>query len=177
MTTKSIPAFEEFKADAPWDVDATGPADSQKTAIKGVLVTPLTIFSDDRGALVELLTQRDEPQDEIVHVYRVTAEPGSIRAWVYHKLQDDRLAYTEGQFRVALYDIRPDSPTYGVLEVLEVGEKNPCRLRIPPYVVHGVINDGERAASFVNMPTRVYDPARPDKSRLPYPDERVPFRF
>jgi hypothetical protein len=45
-----------------------------------VLLTPLTLNSDDRGGLCELLTVRDGPIELIVHVYQVLAAPGSIRA-------------------------------------------------------------------------------------------------
>jgi hypothetical protein len=71
--------------------------------IDGVTITPLSLGADDRRSLHELLTLRDESQEPIVHVYQVSAQPKSIRAWVYHKHQSDRLAFTNGEFRVVLY--------------------------------------------------------------------------
>lgn len=145
--------------------------------IAGVEIVPLVPMGDGRGALVELLTQRDGPIEAIVHVYQVRAVAGSLRAWVYHERQTDRLAYTDGRFRVALYDIRQDSPTKGALDVFEFGEERPARLHIPPLVAHGVQNRSGRLASFVNMPTRPYLPDDPDKRRVPYPDPRIPYTF
>ncbi|MCA0433434.1 MAG: dTDP-4-dehydrorhamnose 3,5-epimerase family protein [Proteobacteria bacterium] len=145
--------------------------------IHGVTVTALSVGKDGRGQLNELLTERDGPIDPIVHVYQVFAEPGSLRGWVYHKQQDDRLAFTTGAFRVVLFDIREDSPTKGMLNVFQFGEKLRVTLRIPAYVVHGVKNEGTDAASFVNMPTRVYDPANPDKHRLPPDSSLIPYSF
>jgi dTDP-4-dehydrorhamnose 3,5-epimerase len=83
----------------------------------------------------------------------------------------------QGSFRVVLYDLRPDSPTYGVLNVLDVGAANKLQLTIPPFVVHAVQNLGDEDAFFVNMPTRAYDPANPDKSRLPKDHPGIPYRF
>ena len=167
---------KDFQSDTPWEPKPVPPARVPDNLIAGVTLTPLVLNTDTRGSLVMLkngVTDDDEP---LVYVYRVTAEPGSIRAWVYHERQADRLAYTEGHFRIVLHDIRPDSPTYGAFNVIEAGEDNPLRLRIPEFVVHGVQNYGARA-SFVNMPTRAYDPALPDKQRLKYPDPRIPYAF
>ena len=137
----------------------------------------LAVHADSRGSLSELLTTRDGPIEPIVHVYQVTAEAGSIRAWVYHRWQYDRLAFTNGRFRIALYDIRPDSPTVNMLNVFVLGRERPGLLRLPPYVIHGVQNVGNEVAMFINMPTKAYDPGEPDKCRLPAGDIRIPFNF
>jgi dTDP-4-dehydrorhamnose 3,5-epimerase len=44
-------------------------------------------------------------------------------------------------------------------------------------VVHGVQNRGSENAYFINMPTRAYDPAAPDKSRLPANHPGIPYVF
>ena len=76
-----------------------------------------------------------------------------------------------------LYDLRTDSSTYGVLNELDVGEARPCMLSIPPFVVHGAKNVGRADATFVNMPTTAYDPAHPDKSRVPFDHPGIPYAF
>lgn len=169
--------LDEFEDDAPWSPENGGRSDVRPIRIHGAMVTPLVKHGDPRGDLCELMTLRGGDIDPIVHVYQVYAEPGSIRAWVYHKRQWDRLAFTQGHFRVVLYDIRENSPTFGNLEVLDIGIDAPTRLHIPPFVVHGVKNCGDQGASFVNMPTAIYDPADPDKARLPMDHPGVPFSF
>jgi len=167
----------DFQPDVPWTNDVVAAADTPERLIDGVEIEPLVMRRDGRGGLIELITARDNPGVELPHVYQVFAEAGSIRAWVYHERQSDRLAYTSGRLRLALFDLREDSPTKGILNVLDVGEGNPCLVTIPPFVVHGLANVGDYPASFVNLPTNYYDPARPDKMRLPYPDDRIPFSF
>jgi dTDP-4-dehydrorhamnose 3,5-epimerase len=171
-------ALADFQPDAPFRRHAAA-ADAANDAgvIHGVTTQELVLHSDQRGSLCELLTTRDGPIDPIVHVYQVTAEVGSVRAWIYHRRQYDRLAFTQGRFRVALYDIRPDSPTRAMLNVFVLGRERPTLLCIPPYVIHGVQNIGNEVAMFVNMPTRAYRPDEPDKHRLDVGDKRIPFRF
>ncbi|WP_420392687.1 dTDP-4-dehydrorhamnose 3,5-epimerase family protein [Acuticoccus sp.] len=178
MTNAPAVAPNDFVKDPAISRPVVAPtADLPSSTIEGVELTPIPPLADGRGRLVELLTQRDGPVPEIVHVYQVFAVSRSVRAWVYHEKQSDRLAFADGAFLVALFDIRDGSPTYGQLDVLHLGEAAPMRLHVPPYVVHGVQNVGDRDASFVNMPTVAYNPHDPDKRRIPHPDPRIPFTF
>lgn len=170
--------LEDFKEDQPWaetdDVFADVPIENQ---IEGVVLRRLVTKEDSRGDLTVLLSQLYGADLVTPHAYLVTASAGSVRAWVYHKLQSDRLALVSGKMRVVLYDLRPESSTFGVLNVMDLGASNKVSLTIPPCVVHGVQNVGDTDAHFINLPTRAYDPDRPDKWRLRYDDPRIPYVF
>jgi hypothetical protein len=125
--------LEEFVSDTPWS-EADHVDLHQASAIDGVSITPLPVNSDGRGALSELLTTRRGPIEPIVHIYQVTALAGSIRAWVYHEHQSDRLAFCNGQFEIALYDIRPASPDH----------QPACRLQAWPRTAGVVANSTAR---------------------------------
>jgi dTDP-4-dehydrorhamnose 3,5-epimerase len=171
-------SLNDFQDDAPWTPD---PAPFAPLAIAdqidGVQIRRLLTNSDGRGELTVLMSDLYGAENRSPHIYLVTAAAQSIRAWVYHKRQSDRLAFTQGSLRVVLYDLRPESPTYGKLNVLDVGAANKVQLTIPPFVVHAVQNLGDHSAQFVNMPTRAYDPAHPDKSRLPVDHPGIPYVF
>lgn len=170
--------LSDFKDDAPWVQDPVPFTEIRITAqIEGVRLRRLLSNRDGRGNLTVLMSDLYAPEDTTPHVYLVTAAARSIRAWVYHKRQSDRLAFTQGTIRVVLYDLRPESATYGVLNVLDVGAANMLQLTIPPFVVHAVQNLGDTDSQFVNMPTRAYDPANPDKSRLPVDHPGIPYVF
>ena len=171
--------LEDFVVDArrPRPIASSAGTAGDGGLIDGVSATPLESSDDDRGSLVELLTTRDSPIEPIVHVYQVFCGPRSIRAWVYHRHQFDRLAFTMGTFEIALYDMRPESPTAHRLNVFALGAARPALLRIPPYVVHGVHNASSQMSTFLNLPTRAYRHDAPDKVRLPYGDPRMPHRF
>lgn len=171
-------SLDDFAPDVPWtEAPGTFAEVVIENQIAGVRLNRLSRNSDSRGDLTVLLSERYDPTFRTPHVYLVTAAAGSVRAWVYHRHQSDRLAYTMGTIRVVLYDLRDDSPTKGALNVLDVGAANPVLLTIPPFVVHGVQNRGTEAVQFINMPTRAYDPAAPDKSRLPLGHPGIPYTF
>lgn len=171
-------SLDDFVDDKPWVDDLPLHEDlAIEGSIEGLRLQRLLTRADARGDLTVLLSELKDMVTPPPHVYWVTAEPGSIRAWVYHKRQFDRLAYTNGDLRVVLYDLRPDSLTHGRLNIVDVGAANKVLLTIPPFVIHGVQNRGKQAATFINMPTRAYDPAQPDKSRLPFDHPGIPYRF
>ena len=94
-----------------------------------------------------------------------------------HRHQDDRLFFSAGAFKVVLYDARRGSPTHGVVNVLHPGTHERGLLRIPAGVYHAVCNIGTEEALFVNLPTRPYDHADPDKFRLPRENDVIPYRL
>jgi dTDP-4-dehydrorhamnose 3,5-epimerase len=182
MPTRSLVApspslrLEDFAPDQPHLQDAPreGAREHDPFLVDGVRATALMAYGDARGSLCEIPIASEEFIEPIVHVYQVTAAPGSIRAWIYHERQFDRLAFTNGDFEVVLYDLRPNSSTYNCLNVFMLGARAPCLLRLPPLVVHGVMNRGSDWSSFLNMPTRPYDRTLPDKRRLAADDQRIP---
>ena len=139
---------EDFRQDPPREIARSEPIVDSVT-IDGVVLERVSANADDRGELIELLTTRDGPIEPIVHVYQVIAAPGSLRGWVYHKWQHDRLLFTMGDFEVRLFDVRPDSPTFGTQMVLHLGDAHRRRLTIPPLVAHRVHNRGDTAAAIV----------------------------
>src|SRR5690554_4491623 len=100
--------------------------------IDGLVIRKCTTQEDERGDLVEAfrLTWEVHPAP-LVYVYAVTMAPGSIRGWVMHKRQDDRLFIHSGTLQWAFYDHRPDSPTRGLMNKFTWSEKNRVLVVIP----------------------------------------------
>jgi dTDP-4-dehydrorhamnose 3,5-epimerase len=113
----------------------------------------------------------------LVYVYQATLRRGQIKGWVVHREQDDRLFINFGFLRVVLYDDREGSETRGMVNDLTFSERSRTLVVIPCGIFHAVQNVGEMEASFINMPTRPYDHANPDKYRLPLQNDLIPFRF
>ena len=181
-SVRSELTLSDFVPDVPFrdrPEPAAGEADTiSEGLIDGVILRALSRYGDVRGHLTELYSERDPAgHARPPHVYQVLAAPKSTRAWVYHRHQSDCLSFTNGNFQIALYDLREDSPTFRMLNVFRFGDARPTHLVIPPFVAHGVHNAGVDGATFVNMPTVAWLPEAPDKSRLAYPDPRLPFTF
>jgi dTDP-4-dehydrorhamnose 3,5-epimerase len=178
MKTLDRIALNDFVDDKPWTPQ--GPENAEiriENQIAGVEMRRLVQLADGRGNLTVLMSDRFGASYNTPHVYLVTAAARSIRAWVYHKRQSDRLAFTLGRLRIVLYDLRPDSPNHGVINVIDAGAANRLLLTIPPFVVHAVQNLDDEDTCFVNMPTCAYDPANPDKSRVPFDHPGIPYAF
>jgi len=77
--------------------------------------------------------------------------------------------------KVALYDAREESPTYGELNEFFVGEKNPLLISVPPFVYHGFKGIGTETAYFISVPTLPYNYDEPDEFRLPPDTDEIPY--
>ena len=143
--------------------------------IDGVEIKPLVRHADDRGYLAELL-RADEPifsgfgQANVTMTY-----PGVVKAWHYHKEQDDLWVCVKGMIRAALYDMREGSATQGQVQEVYLGDNNPALLKIPIGVAHGYKVVGKEPAILIYFVTTPYDRAHPDEFRIPWNDPSIPF--
>ena len=115
--------------------------------------------------------------EPVLHAYMVMVRPGSVKGWVKHLAQDDRQFPIVGALLYVLYDDRPESPTYKMVQRLTFGDRRRGLLVIPAGVYHAVQNVGPGEAFLVNLPTRPYDHASPDKYRLPIHNDVIPYSF
>jgi dTDP-4-dehydrorhamnose 3,5-epimerase len=144
--------------------------------IAGVVVRPAVTQMDDRGEVCEIYDLRwGVAPAPVVFVYQAMVRPGMTKGWIVHERQDDRMFVSLGYLRIVLYDAREDSPTNGRINEVYLSERNRGLLIIPQGVFHAVQNVGQVDAYFVNLPTRPYEHANPDKLRLPLDTDRIPF--
>jgi dTDP-4-dehydrorhamnose 3,5-epimerase len=149
---------------------------SLREPIAGVIVRSAVTQIDDRGEVCEIYDARwDVSAVPVVFVYQAMVRPGMTKGWIVHERQDDRMFVSLGYLRIVLYDAREGSPTQGRINELYLSERNRAFLTIPQGVFHAVQNVGQVDAYFVNLPTRPYDHADPDKVRLPLDTDRIPF--
>ena len=124
---------------------------------------------------MEILRSDDDIFEKFGQVYMTTAYPGVVKGWHLHKKQTDNFTCVHGMMKVALYDARKDSPTYGEVNEYFVGDKNPILLSVPPFVYHGFKGVGTETAYFVSVPTHSYNYDEPDEYRLPPDTDEIPY--
>ena len=133
---------------------------------------------DARGELIEIYNNDWNYHPEpLVYAYSVVMSPGSIRAWVYHEHQNDRIFVLSGVMQWGFYDDREESPTFKMLNVMTFSERHRVLFTIPSGVYHGVKNIHSTESVTINMPSRPYNHANPDKFRLPVKNDLIPFDF
>jgi dTDP-4-dehydrorhamnose 3,5-epimerase len=146
--------------------------------IDGVRLRPAKTHLDDRGELCEIFNPDwGFHEDPLVYAYQLSIRPGKIKGWVVHREQDDRLFISLGTVKIVLYDDRAASPTRGMINEIYLGEHNRALITIPHGVYHALQNVGLTDAYFVNLPTRAFNHAQPDKHRLPVGTDQIPYRF
>lgn len=147
----------------------------QATLIDGVRVKPITWNFDERGRLVEILRADDEIFKQFGQTYCTTAKPGIVKGWHHHKLQDDNFSCVHGAIRLALYDARPDSTTFGQINEFILSVDHPILVQIPPEVYHGFKCISQEEAIVINVPTLPYNHASPDESRIDPYENDIPY--
>jgi len=141
--------------------------------IEGLIVKDLTVITDGRGLLMEMLRSDDPDFQRFGQVYITMVRPGVVKAWHYHKKQTDYFVCVGGTARVALYDSRDESSTKGEILDFEIGWQRQRLIIIPPGVCHGFMAVGAEPAYIVNVPTEPYDYENPDEYRRPYNDSQI----
>ncbi len=143
-----------------------------ENAIQGVAFKELETHADERGFFRELIRATDpffaEGFGQWSHSLMHT---GVAKAWHLHQRQVDWWYVPLGVLKVALHDLRPDSPTYRRTMEFLLGESQPPRVvRIPPGVAHGC-KCVQGPAHLFYVTSRVYDPS--DEGRIPHDDPEI----
>ncbi len=121
----------------------------------GVEVRALARHEDARGHLLELFREDDLPEGfRPAMAYLSVTLPGVARGPHEHREQTDGFAFVDGAYELYLWENRRGHPP--ARAILRVGEANPVFVMVPPGVVHGYRNVGDRPAFVVNAPDRLY---------------------
>lgn len=121
----------------------------------GVVVRSLKKNSDARGWLMELFRIDELPEGfRPAMSYLSVTLPGVARGPHEHADQTDGFAFLSGTYRLYLWENRVGHEPASL--VLEVGERNPVMVLVPPGVVHAYRNVGDAEAFVLNFPDRLY---------------------
>ncbi|HOV89600.1 MAG TPA: dTDP-4-dehydrorhamnose 3,5-epimerase family protein [Syntrophorhabdaceae bacterium] len=145
--------------------------------IKDVSVKQLRLIPDERGRLMEILRCDDEDFTKFGQVYMTTTYPHVVKAWHYHKLQDDFIVCVKGMLKLVLYDDREGSPTRGEINEFFIGDYRPMIVKVPKMVYHGWKCISEEEAIVINIPTEPYNREQPDEYRLDPHKNDIPYSW
>ncbi len=126
--------------------------------IRDVVIKDVRKFVDERGWLAELF-RHDELEGEYYPAmgYISATEPGVQRGPHEHVEQADLFVFLgPANFKMRLWDNRPDSETYNHVMTLYVGADNPKSVLVPKGIVHAYRNVGSTAGIVINCPNRLY---------------------
>jgi dTDP-4-dehydrorhamnose 3,5-epimerase len=146
-----------------------------RARIEGVERVDLTLFSDEGGDFTEVTRFNPDGTLAVLPDYRPaqtsysSMEPGTIKAWHLHNLQDDLwFVPPHNRLIVGLLDVREQSETYQTAMRLTLGVGKPCLLLIPRGVAHGIANVNSHPGHVLYFANNAFDPEQPDEHRLPW---------
>jgi dTDP-4-dehydrorhamnose 3,5-epimerase len=144
--------------------------------IEDVVVKKLKTHSEERGFFREIIRETDDfftaGFGQLSHSLVYT---GVIKAWHAHKIQSQWTYAATGTLKVALNDMRKESPTYQKTMEFLVGENTESSVYLfPPGVVHGYkcING---PANVIYVTSGQYD--LEDEIRIPFDDPEIEFKW
>lgn len=141
--------------------------------IHDVVIKKLITHSDERGYFREILREDDKLLKQFGQTAITKTYPGVIKAFHWHKDQDDVWYVASGMARIVLYDRRDGSPTYGVTQTIYAGEDNPVLVLIPTGIAHGYQVLGNAPVVLFYHVTKAYNPKSPDEERIDFDDPSI----
>lgn len=142
-------------------------------SIKGVRMMKKVAHSDERGFFMEVIRLDEKILKKLNQVSVSLTKPGVVKAFHWHKGQDDLFCLLEGEVVVILFDLRKRSGTYGKRMIVKMSENNKKTLFIPKGVAHGYKVIGKRAAMMLYVMDREYNRRKPDEQRIDADDDLI----
>lgn len=152
--------------------------------INGVTIKNLRVFPDviekgehvqRPGFLMEILRNDEGLLKKFGQTTFTVAYEGTIKAYHYHKQQDDLWFVATGKAMVVLHDLRDDSPTKGETQVIMAGESDYKLILIPVGVAHGYKVISKEPVLLFYHTTESYNSKKPDEFRMPHDDPSIHF--
>jgi dTDP-4-dehydrorhamnose 3,5-epimerase len=106
-------------------------------AIAGVTRWHPPSHPDERGVFTEIFRREWEQGVDPLQWNVVSSAAGVVRGVHVHVRHTDYLVLVSGRMRLGLHDLRRGSPTARHAETVDLEERRPCAILIPPGVAHG----------------------------------------
>ncbi|OIO17262.1 spore coat protein [Candidatus Kuenenbacteria bacterium CG11_big_fil_rev_8_21_14_0_20_37_9] len=127
------------------------------------------------GFLVEILRNDDGLLKKFGQTTFTVAYKGTIKAFHWHKRQDDLWFVASGKALIVLYDLRENSKTRGKTQIIESGEGDYKLILIPRGVAHGYKVISADPLMLFYHTTEPYNRENQDEERIPYNYKLIDF--
>ena len=151
--------------------------------IDGVKIKELKVWKDkpdlkqdiEPGIFMEVLRDDDKLLKKFGQSNFTIAYQGTIKAFHWHKYQDDLWFLASGKAAIVLYDQREKSKTKGKTQVIYGGTDDYKLVLIPTGVAHGYkVLSKEPCLLFYHV-TKAYNPKNLDEERIDPFDKTINF--
>lgn len=125
--------------------------------IEGVTLRPLKIFKDERGQVMHMLRRDSSEFENFGEIYFSMTNPKVVKAWKLHLKKSQLLSVPIGSVKFVLIDKRPDSPSFGDVNEIEIGEDNYQLLKIPNNIIYGFQTTSSKPSLIANCADLPHD--------------------
>ncbi|MFC1662968.1 dTDP-4-dehydrorhamnose 3,5-epimerase family protein [Patescibacteria group bacterium] len=154
--------------------------------ISGVIIKKLKVHQDvidkdevvkQPGILMEIIRSDEGLLKKFGQSTMTIAYKDTIKAFHWHKKQDDLWFVATGKALIVLHDLRENSETKGETMTIEAGAGKYKLIVIPNGVAHGYKVLSEEPVMLFYYTTETYDPNNPDEERITMNDNRINFNW
>ncbi|MGJ3259855.1 MAG: dTDP-4-dehydrorhamnose 3,5-epimerase [Rhodospirillales bacterium] len=135
----------------------------------------MRIIPDERGPLMHMLRSDWPGFSGFGEVYFSCVAPGAVKAWRRHTRMTMQLAVPSGAVELAMYDVRPDSPSNGELQIETLSPDSAdtyALLIVPPGIWSGFRGVADSPSIVANCASIPHDPW--EAETLPPDDPSIP---
>lgn len=147
----------------------------EHSPINGVIVQPLRQIQDELGNVMHMLRSDSPLFKTFGEIYFSEIHQRCIKAWRRHLRMTQHFTVPRGNVNLILYDDRPESPSLGVIQSIEMGENNYCLVRVPPLVWYGFKETCGKTALIANCTDIPHDPS--EIERCDFSSGKVPYQW
>jgi len=125
--------------------------------IEGVIHTPLSVFSGEKGAVLRAMRRDDDGYNGFGEAYFSSIHHNSIKGWKRHFKMVLNVVVPIGKIRFVLFDDRKKSTTFGYFQEIIMSEDNYGRLTVPPMIWFGFQGVGKGRNLLLNISNIPHD--------------------
>ncbi|OGS24479.1 MAG: dTDP-4-dehydrorhamnose 3,5-epimerase [Elusimicrobia bacterium RIFOXYB2_FULL_50_12] len=143
--------------------------------INGIIVSPLEQIVDERGKVMHMLRSDSPLFINFGEIYFSLINPGAVKAWKRHLKMTQHFAVPIGKIKLVFFDQRPNSPTSGAIDIMEIGGDNYCLVKVPPMIWYGFSGIASIPSLIANCTDMAHDPAETERADINAPF--IPYKW
>jgi dTDP-4-dehydrorhamnose 3,5-epimerase len=141
--------------------------------INDILITPLKVIPAGSGEVMHALKNSEISFQGFGEAYFSTVDNHSAKGWKKHKRMISNLIVPSGKIRFVLFDDRPASTSFKMLQEVELSRDNYQRLTVPPGIWMAFQGKSDETNMLLNIASIPHDPAEAES--LPLVNDIIPF--
>jgi dTDP-4-dehydrorhamnose 3,5-epimerase len=141
--------------------------------INDITLTQLKIIPAGSGEVMHALKNSETSFHGFGEAYFSTVNNHTIKGWKKHLRMISNLIVPSGKIRFILYDDRPGSASFKVLQEVVLSLENYQRLTVPPGIWMAFQGQSDNTNMLLNISSIPHDPSETES--LPLKNDIIPF--